>query len=89
MRGGYYGGAVAQLTCAQVLLPASHSSTSKSLARRTRPASLEAMFFAALPRLSRWVLLRRPGVGIPRVWKKQQTTPSVRGPALSQCEWLA
>ena len=73
MRGGYYGGAVAQLTCAQVLLPASHSSTSKSLARRTRPASLEAMFFAALPRLSRWVLLRRPGVGIPRVWKKQQT----------------
>ena len=49
MRGGYYGGAMAQLTCAQVLLPASHSSTSKSLARRTRPASLEAMFFAALP----------------------------------------
>lgn len=54
MRGGYYGGAMAQLTCAQVLLPASHSSTSKSLARRTRPASLEAMFFAALPCLWRW-----------------------------------
>ena len=79
MRGGYYGGAVAQLTCAQVLLPASHSSTSKSLARRTRPASLEAMFFAALPRLSRWVLQVNLYSGVP-AWASRESGKSSKQP---------